>query len=72
MKRIHHTFIVRIWTEPTTSVQLPQWRGMVEHAATRQRLYFTSMNDMNDFVNSRLESAPEPPDNPTKTSDMSS
>jgi hypothetical protein len=53
-EQIQHTFIVRIWAETAMGAAPLQWRGMVEHIASRQRLYFTSMNDLNDFINSRL------------------
>ncbi len=46
--RSQHLFIVRLWNESTT---LPdQWRGSVEYTLTGQKFYFTSMEDMNDFI----------------------
>ena len=45
-------FIVRIWN---ASSQLPgAWRGSVEHVPTGQRLYFTSLADLNDFITFHL------------------
>ncbi|MBN2549325.1 MAG: hypothetical protein JXB15_09215 [Anaerolineales bacterium] len=41
-------FIVRIWNP---SSQIPDaWRGSVEHVPSGQRLYFTTLADLNDFI----------------------
>ncbi len=49
--RIEHLFVVRIWLEAGGSVT---WRGWIEHVASRERLYFTSLRDAYDFVQCRL------------------
>ncbi|PKO14424.1 MAG: hypothetical protein CVU39_14310 [Chloroflexi bacterium HGW-Chloroflexi-10] len=41
-------FIVRIWTEAGQTQNT--WRGSVENIPSGQRLYFTSLNDLNDFI----------------------
>ena len=53
-------FIVRIWPESSRSAA-HLWRGSVEHIPSRQRFYFSSLGDLNDFISLRLklESTPE-------------
>ena len=58
-------FVVRLWLESGSSVDqsdslIPdalrnQWRGLVENVTTGQRLYFTSLADMSDFISFQLE-----------------
>ena len=51
LSRPQHLFIVRMWSE------MPQpgpWRGSVEHVPTGQKLYFTSLDDLNDFITLHL------------------
>ena len=50
-----HLFIVRIWFEADRRGSKP-WRGSVEHVPSAQRLYFTSLGDLNDFITLRLGS----------------
>lgn len=54
-----HLFVVRIWRESDLE-QSPVWRGMVEHVPFGQRMYFTSLNDLSDFIALRLGKLPEP------------
>lgn len=50
-----HLFIVRLWSEPHQPT--PQaWRGSVEHIPSGQRLYFSSLIDLADFIGLRLGS----------------
>jgi hypothetical protein len=49
--RPQHLFIVRLWSENKPP---GPWRGSVEHVPTGQKLYFTSLGDMNDFITLRL------------------
>jgi hypothetical protein len=56
-----HLFVVRIWQEPGHTA-LAQWRGSVEHIPSGQRLYFSSLRDLNDFIFLRLGFAPAQPD----------
>jgi hypothetical protein len=51
--RAEHLFIVRMWQEPSQTVTT-HWRGYVEHVPSGQRLYFTSLTDLNDFIGQRL------------------
>jgi hypothetical protein len=52
-ERLEHLFMVRIWEEADRS-ESKQWRGLVEHIPSCQRLYFSSLADLNDFINWRL------------------
>ena len=56
--RQQHLFVVRIWQESNTE-QPPVWRGLVEHIPFGQRMYFTSLNDLSDFIALHLEKSPE-------------
>jgi hypothetical protein len=49
-----HLFIIRIWFEAASANQR-QLRGQVEHVPSGQKLYFTSLNDLDDFINLRTE-----------------
>ncbi len=51
-ERSQHVFIVRLWWEQD-STGSRQRRGSVEHVASGMRLYFTSLRDLNDFVDQR-------------------
>jgi len=42
-------FVVRLWSETTQKPQSPL-RGSVEHIPSGQKLYFTSLNDLSDFI----------------------
>ncbi|MBI5293975.1 MAG: hypothetical protein HY869_00755 [Chloroflexi bacterium] len=44
-----HLFVVRLWSETAEKNQIPL-RGSVEHVPSGQRLYFTSLNDLSDFI----------------------
>jgi hypothetical protein len=48
-------FIIRIWLEPRDDSQAtPEWRGLIEHAPTRQRRYFKDWAVVSDFVEQYL------------------
>jgi hypothetical protein len=57
-RRPQHTFIVRLWAESATGTAVPapavaaaaRWRGSVEQVPSAQRLYFTSLDDLIDFL----------------------
>lgn len=51
--RIEHLFIVRLWSEGRSS-GLSAWRGSVEHATCKQKLYFVRLTDMQDFITFHL------------------
>jgi hypothetical protein len=57
--RSQYLFVVRIWRE-SSSEQSAVWRGMVEHVPFGQRMYFTSLHDLSDFIALRLGKLPEP------------
>ena len=49
-------FIVRVWLEPRNDPDAPpEWRGVIEHAPTRERRYLKDLNDLADFVAVYLE-----------------
>ncbi len=48
-ERPQHMFIVRVWYEPDPASP-GQWRGLVEHVPSGQRMYFVSLADMTDFI----------------------
>jgi hypothetical protein len=60
-KRIDHVFMVRLWAETTGETTQPDWRGVVEHAASGQRRYFTSLDDLTAFLRTQLKSPIAPP-----------
>lgn len=60
-KRIEHVFMVRLWAEPTGKSLPPDWRGVVEHAASGQRRYFTSLDDLTTFLQAQLAASIAPP-----------
>ncbi|MEW5872303.1 MAG: hypothetical protein AB1894_23775 [Chloroflexota bacterium] len=56
-----YLFVVRLWLEASlnadgrvpavpTGENCSQWRGSVENVVTSQRLYFTSLAELNDFI----------------------
>ncbi len=44
-----HLFIVRIWQEGGQAAGMT-WRGQVEHAPSRRRMYFSNLRDLDDFI----------------------
>jgi hypothetical protein len=60
-KRIDHVFMVRLWAETSGEAAQPDWRGVVEHAASGQRRYFTSLDDLTAFLRTQLETSIAPP-----------
>ena len=42
-------FVVRLWLEPGGAVSR-RWRGYIEHVATKKRLYFSQVAELNDFI----------------------
>ncbi len=60
-KRIDHVFMVRLWAETIGESVPPEWRGVVEHAASGQRRYFTSFDDLTLFLRAQLAASSAPP-----------
>ena len=54
---LDHLFIVRVWREAAGAVIWP-WRGSVQHVPSGQRLHFSALADLNDFITWRLDSSP--------------
>jgi hypothetical protein len=55
-ERRTHVFLVRIWCEPREiEGARPRWRGWIEHTATTQRRYLTSLDGIAAFIWPYLE-----------------
>ena len=49
------SFIVRIWWEQgSTSVEHRQWRGWIQHVRGGKYIYFTTLHDLNSFIEQEL------------------
>lgn len=57
--RPQHLFIVRLWSEAVEPTPAG-WRGSVEHVASGQKLYFTALADLSDFIALRLAGLDDP------------
>jgi hypothetical protein len=55
--RFEHTFIVRTWREEREE-GCAQWRGSVEHVATKERRYFRDFADLSAFIAARQSATP--------------
>ena len=45
------SFIVRVWVEPREKEDAPpEWRGMIEHVASGERLYLKNLNEITFFI----------------------
>jgi len=53
---MEHLFVVRLWSEAAPD-RATGWRGSIEHIASSQRLYFSTLADLNDFITLRIGSA---------------
>ena len=62
MLRQEHLFVVRIWKESDLGGSASGWRGLAQHIASGQQIYFTSLRDMNDFITLK-SGLPTPPEN---------
>jgi hypothetical protein len=49
-----HLFVVRLWWEPDETGSFGEWRGSVEHVATREKRYFREPQNLCEFVSSHL------------------
>jgi hypothetical protein len=54
--RVEHLFIVRMWRE--AGIGITGWRGSVEHTATKERMYFSNLVALTEFVDSCLAVSP--------------
>jgi hypothetical protein len=45
-----HLFLVRLWWEPDEREASGEWRGSVEHVATREKRYFRDSAVLLEFV----------------------
>jgi hypothetical protein len=49
-ERFEHTFLVRTWCESRDATARAEWRGSVEHLATKERRYFRDFADLCAFI----------------------
>ncbi|GAC1423213.1 MAG: hypothetical protein NVSMB5_16980 [Candidatus Velthaea sp.] len=54
-------FVVRIWSEPSQA-KSDGWRGSVYDVPASQRLYFSTLADLHDFITLRLAHIGAPKD----------
>ena len=52
--RHSHLFLVRLWWEPGDHDASGEWRGSVEHVATREKRYFREIEGLAEFVGRRV------------------
>lgn len=45
-----HTFVVRLWHEPSALAPPGQWRGSVDHLASGGQRHFLTLRDLCDFI----------------------
>jgi hypothetical protein len=51
-----HAFIIRVWLEHRELQGAPaEWRGMIQHVASGERLYIKDLNQIKVFVRSYVE-----------------
>jgi len=48
--RTRHTFVVRLWHEPSELAPPGQWRGSVDHLASGDQRHFLTLRDLCDFI----------------------
>jgi hypothetical protein len=49
-----------MWSE-ADGADLNRWRGSVEHISSGRKFYFTSVRDLNDFIELQLTSPAQKP-----------
>ncbi len=64
-ERSEHLFVVRIWQEHE-QIKTGGWRGSIDHVPSGRRLYFVSLNDLNDFIRLRLNTPLQDVDHQTQ------
>jgi hypothetical protein len=57
--RSEHLFVVRVWREAGTRGR--SCRGYVVHVPTKQRMYFSELGDLLEFIRLRFDGAGVPP-----------
>jgi hypothetical protein len=57
-----HTFVVRIWQERRDLADaVPMWRGRVDDVKSGSRAYFTSLQQLMDYLIGRAEGDAQAP-----------
>ena len=55
-----HAFVVRVWLEPRElEGAQPEWRGVIEHVPSGERLYIKDLEEVVSFIGSYLPSTKE-------------
>lgn len=57
-RRDEQLFLVRLWHDGSER-RAGDWRGYVEHVTSKQRMYFSDLSDLNDFLRLRLGEHPK-------------
>ena len=70
VKRIQHLFVVRLWAETAATPVSEDWHGLVQHMPTGQKLYFTSLSDLTDFVEAQLAVGTDSPGSSDKEAEV--
>jgi hypothetical protein len=53
LEKRSHTYVIKIWEERRDLVgSRPIWRGSVDDVQTGQRVYFSSLLQLNDYLQS--------------------
>lgn len=52
-----HSFVVRVWLEPREiEGATPEWRGIIEHVASGERIYVQDLREIESFISCYVES----------------
>lgn len=49
-----HLFVVRVWWEPDGEGESGEWRGSIEHIASREKRYFRELKSLSQFIEAHL------------------
>ncbi len=53
-ERVEALYVIRLWRE-AGGESSEGWRGYVEHVVSKQRLYFSDLTDVIEFIRLRCE-----------------
>ena len=55
-KETNQAFILRIWVEPREKANAePEWRGVIEHVDTGERVYFNNLDQVSVLLSPYIE-----------------
>ena len=52
------SFVVRIWWEAGDAAEAGQWRGWIQHARSGHQIYFASLRDLVEFIETEADIDP--------------